>query len=847
MSDDERSCNEALARLKDLTEKEGLTILAHGKEGIIATDGQVAFKYFWEGVGTFQMGQLEFIKQHLLRADLKHYARLEAVMEPKSGEIVFVMELLEGQQYNGGHLSELRALLTESIEHGITHSNVHPKNVMVVNDVVKLCDIGRSIMPLTPRDFREMAKRTYLTYRYHFSPKLDKLMRLSLEDDALPHLFGFQDFLNTLPRITGNAERVVADDVEDAVPMRCRKATTSPSILNPFDILVRETESSVKALPSGATYGDSFEYQRLDKAASKWESHIHQPFRVTERAICRASSFIVRLKESVQTDYDGLAPASDWLDLELAPRQRSRRTNVTLLIKASPLEWRTIEFQIRHIVRQLDTPHIFSEIVVVTDEHQGPFLRPYGEPNVPELMRSLNRLKLEGWIDRIAVAPDRQALVQEAYSRWFGLDSICTHSENGQHLFTTLYGFESCRSDYVLQMDSDCVIIRRTPDRDYLSEMVEVFENDPKAMSVTFKVCGAEEEDFHCKWPPWRTEARISLLDVSRIQRALPLPNTVSDGGRLVLPWHRALDEWIRGAEWNTYRGRSRETFFVHVPNSIKRDTNVFYNIVKQAEGGCFPNEQEGKVDLQGTFRDWYELRNERFIFVIRGRNVDLPKLRRAIRSVDVQSMSSWGMMLLDAGSDNGMEEYIENVVMPRHHGKASFWRNWEPLTPIENMKIAISSLCSNPESVIITLDADDALIGDDALRTLDSVYLAGADLTVGSMLRTDKEKEYPVDFTSPRSSNGGNVWQHLRSFKKELFDAIPDDYLKIDGEWVQHTEDWAFMLPMVEIAHRPIHIEELLYFYEPSTSKSRRPLDDRERIIAMMLSKPPLKGRCRS
>lgn len=53
--------------------------------------------------------------------------------------------------------------------------------------------------------------------------------------------------------------------------------------------------------------------------------------------------------------------------------------------------------------------------------------------------------------------------------------------------------------------------------------------------------------------------------------------------------------------------------------------------------------------------------------------------------------------------------------------------------------------ICTDPESVIVTLDADDALIGDRVLERLAVEYERGANVTVGSMLRTDKAADYPV------------------------------------------------------------------------------------------------------
>ena len=120
-------------------------------------------------------------------------------------------------------------------------------------------------------------------------------------------------------------------------------------------------------------------------------------------------------------------------------------------------------------------------------------------------------------------------------------------------------------------------------------------------------------------------------------------------------------------------------------------------------------------------------------------------------------------------------------------------------------------NFCADPEPVIITLDAADALIGEHVLERVRAEYRDGADVTVGSMLRLDKEAFYPPNFDNPRRWDS-NVWQHLRTFRKRLFDAIDVEDLKIDGEWIDLAADWAFMVPIVEMASSPRHIEEPLY-----------------------------------
>ena len=146
-------------------------------------------------------------------------------------------------------------------------------------------------------------------------------------------------------------------------------------------------------------------------------------------------------------------------------------------------------------------------------------------------------------------------------------------------------------------------------------------------------------------------------------------------------------------------------------------------------------------------------------------------------------------------------------------------------------------NFCADPESVIITLDAADALIGEHVLERVRAEYRDGADVTAGSMLRLDKEAFYPPNFNNPRRWDS-NVWQHLRTFRKRLFDAIDVEDLKIDGEWIDLAADWAFMVPIVEMSSSPRHIEEPLYLYEPAVPKDEGNRQERDSVISRILDK---------
>ncbi|MBA7482941.1 hypothetical protein ES707_18446 [subsurface metagenome] len=372
--------------------------------------------------------------------------------------------------------------------------------------------------------------------------------------------------------------------------------------------------------------------------------------------------------------------------------------------------------------------------------------------------------------------------------------------------------------------------------------MIALFESDLKTIGVSFNI--AHDNDIaysHEKnGVPWRIESRCSLLDKQRLLDLLPLPNVLNEDGQLTYPWHRALDIVIRECGLKNFRGGDRRTFYIHMLNSVKTKLNNWFNLSKAAEMSWVPEVQYDHVDLVST-EDWMKSVDENFIFIVRGINTPLSKLKRCIDSILAQDRSDWQIVFIDAGSSNPMSEYLEKVVIPELPDKCTFWLNFETLTSMENIFIASTELCSNPESVLIHVDADDALIGPHVLSLLSKHYMDGADLTVGSMLRTDKDRAYTVNF-NPRDSRGGNVWQHLRSYKKHLFDRVPPEYFIVNGDWVPIAEDWAYMLPIVELAKKPVWIKEPIYFYEPSIEKRNHSTHQRENIISELVSKPSLR-----
>jgi hypothetical protein len=407
-------------------------------------------------------------------------------------------------------------------------------------------------------------------------------------------------------------------------------------------------------------------------------------------------------------------------------------------------------------------------------------------------------------------------------------------------LAAALWAIEQCVGDYILQVDSDLLIRRDTHRDDYLWEMITALDRTPAAVTASLSVTNSVGAPFTAAGErgAWRVEARGCLLHKSRLLSARPFPNVVT-GDALSLSWHRSMDQAVQQGRICSLRSAQIHTGFIHPSNVQKQSVADWMLWVDLVERFPVPDFQVGKVDLVGGVKNWVpQNRSERFIFMITGRNVPPGRIRRCIDSVSAQTLKNWGAIIVDDGSA-AMERMSAELAVAAFADRITLIQPRERRGQLANMVLAISQICTDPESVIITLDLDDALIGPNVLERLEREYSSGADVTVGSMLRTDKKAHYPVVFQQPRKARGGNVWQHLRSFKKRLFDAIPDEDLRINGSYVDIAVDWSFMLPIVEMASKPVWIQEKLYFYEPSGMGKGSDRHLREAQVAAIVAKP--------
>ena len=137
--------------------------------------------------------------------------------------------------------------------------------------------------------------------------------------------------------------------------------------------------------------------------------------------------------------------------------------------------------------------------------------------------------------------------------------------------------------------------------------------------------------------------------------------------------------------------------------------------------------------------------------------------------------------------------------------------------SPLWNTKKGIDMIW-NKDAIILILDGDDWLSGNDVLSYLNDVYQDDVWLTYGQF---HPLSGYPKNWCKPvkdtQNYRREQLWytSALKTFRKWLWDMIDQEDLKIDGKYSTWASDRACMYPMIEMAGKHIRcIDRVLYIY---------------------------------
>ncbi|MBU0550608.1 glycosyltransferase [Myxococcota bacterium] len=516
--------------------------------------------------------------------------------------------------------------------------------------------------------------------------------------------------------------------------------------------------------------------------------------------------------------------------------------NVSLLIKVCAMDAGCAREQVVHIVDQLQGPARFAERVIAVDPFEGPFVRQHTPGDLAGLMRVVEELRDRGWIDRVIIAPLEPQAVAKVNQQWFGLNCPEARNRAGVPISPQLWAFDQIQTRYVLQADVDVLIGRRDPMHDPISDMV--------AACAPTDVLGAAFNIPHAASTGWRDyfaapgefvpEVRLGLLDLERVRACQPLPNEIVEG-RLALTWYRSLQHHQVHAGLRTVRGGDSRTFYIHPPNELKTEDERYHRTRDLIAQGKVPEAQLTRWDLDVPLEAWrYQCRGEAVVVYASGRNTTPDQVARFSRGLACQEDQTFGVIVVDDASEGSprivmdelawLEERLTLIRTPEHQGR------------LPNLTHAVRQLITNPDTLIVVVDLDDALMAPEATRELRALVAQGHDMIHGAAFRPDAPTRlYLPNYRQARATFGGDVWMHLRSFKRLLFDQLSDEILRDkDGVWWPTCTDYATMVPMSEWAESPIFIPRYWYWHERSSEDlSRSSLKVRDtRILSILTQK---------
>ena len=192
------------------------------------------------------------------------------------------------------------------------------------------------------------------------------------------------------------------------------------------------------------------------------------------------------------------------------------------------------------------------------------------------------------------------------------------------------------------------------------------------------------------------------------------------------------------------------------------------------------------------------------------------------VRSAAKQDYDNYDFIYINDASTDSTAKILKelNSLWDSHKGSTIIKHNITNRRALPNLYEAVNMAA--PGSIIVALDGDDWLANRYVLSSLNEVYQdPDVWITAGSYIESIGgnvvRPRVDADFWEGNLRHKEWTLSHLRTFKKELFQAIrKQDMLDSDGDFYKFTWDRVIMYPMVEMAG-PKHfrpISKIHYVY---------------------------------
>lgn len=828
MEDNKRS-KIGIKILKDEFPQKKFRFLGEGKTSVVFTDETLVYKVFllenYQALA-YKRNILNTIQANKNKFDNSDFFYpILQIIKVNNDRFILIYPFEISEPCTAFKQDEIQKFLVENWQKRLIFQDIKPENFIRVNGNLKWIDYEPD--KFTDNLFLNMAVRGFIYAKYSNESQsfLNKLCRSAINNFDLPELQDFQEFTNTLfANIIFQESKFEASQIENFIS-------------------INDVSEIVKKGTYKLTYQDSFNAEHVFWQLNKRKIHLEEVssenHKIDNQNYFSPENIILKTQQIIE------------------PKRK-----VSLVIKACVQDAEIVYEAVKHIVRQLSFPNFFDELILALDVRQSNFLREYNSDNTWDKLIEQAKKLVDDLIIEKFIYPSESEF-QSINKKWFGFKTNATHTVKKVPVTGQLYAFEKAKNDFVLQVDCDVMIGRHSKEHSFLDDMISEIEKNENVLSVGFNIYKGEETSFTSYFGfengGFVPEVRFCLLKKSRIENVLPFKNEIVDND-FQFSWYRVLEQQQKETNTCSIRGGDSRSFFVHPQNFKKTDKDVWFTILDRVEQLEIPESQIREFDLTGSYYDWtISKRNENLVVISCFRNIPLSRFLRFWYSLTSQTHQDWGLVLIDDASDNGISHFIKELIKP-FQNRITYIMNRFRVGVAQNTYKAIHYFLENQESVVCVVDADDAIIGKNALKNVFEKYsFFGADVVIGKMYRTDKIQahyKYTPNFSNPRSY-GGNVWQHIRTFRRYLFESLRFSDLKIENRncctedtllarrfshknvFPEHCWDFTYMIPIVEMSDNPMWINHFNIYHDRTTTNTTEIKQRKEEIISEILSKP--------
>ena len=299
------------------------------------------------------------------------------------------------------------------------------------------------------------------------------------------------------------------------------------------------------------------------------------------------------------------------------------------------------------------------------------------------------------------------------------------------------------------------------------------------------------------------------------------------------------INDYVQHKDEEWFSGRSPE----EIESYLMNRPEIFWDQIAGIMGVNVPRAQNSKS-------------KNHFTIVIPAYNC-APWIEKNLLSALKQRYDNFNIIYIDDSSNDKTSDIVNEIMKSEDKdNKITLIKNDNNKKALYNIDKAID--LAPEDSIIVLLDGDDWFPNFDVLSELDEIYTDDIWITAGSYMESSTgrvieslKSDSSAWQDNIRRHHGSigtpNIFSHLRTFRKRLFEKIEKEDLKDhDGKHYQCTFDRALMYPMLEMAgpQRYHSVEKIMYIYNRHNplSVDRVQREDQLRIEQQIRNKPQYK-----